>query len=240
MSAKVEYLQERIMDQIGRLTAQNKPMTITGTYKGILLTHPIRVLNILPDRVIFQAPGSLLCLTLREKVHLYSNALPETVTARLLELNMIVGEIALSDFTFSGLSWKERLCDRIQPRDPIGVDFYSQKTTVRGHMENISTIGMRLLISRKKDKGVCTDYGAPVRLAFRLPGDSLQINLKGKITYSRQVRDSMIIGIHFLPNPSQEKRLTQYILASKAEILDELELEFQKMLAPRQIQDLYF
>ncbi len=240
MYTTVEYPQERTTAEIERLAACNHTITIAGTYKSLILTQPIRVLDILSDRVIFQAPENRLCFTLRGKVHLYSHDLPEAVTARLLELNMIVGKLALSDLAFSGQSWKERLCERIQPREPICVDMACNNNLARTHLENLSATGMRVMIYRTKDTGVCTDCDAPVRLSFQLPRDALKMDLRGKIIYSRQVRNLVIAGIHFFPSRSQEKRLNQYILARKAEILDELEWALQKMLGPRQIQDLYF
>ncbi len=240
MSLKVEYPQERIATVIERLAACNHTITIASTYKSLILTHPIRILDILPDRVIFQAPEYRLCFTLKGKIHLYSYEIPEAVTARLLKLDMIEGKIALSNLTFSGQSWKERLSERIQPRDPICVDMSWNNTLARTHLENLSATGMRMMISRTIDKGVCTDCDASVRLAFQLPRDALKMDLRGKIIYSRQVRNLVIVGIRFFPSASQEKRLNRYILARKAEILDELELAFQKMFEPRQIQDLYF
>jgi hypothetical protein len=240
MSIQVEYPQEKIDTVIERIAARNHAIKIISTYKGLILTHPIQILEILPDRVIFQAPEHHLCFTLRGKVHLYSHTLPETVTARLLELNMIVGKLALSDLTFSGQSWKERLCERTQPRDPICVDMAWNNSLARVHLENLSATGMRVMISRTKDQGVCTHWNAPVRLTFQLPRDALKMDLKGTIIFSRQVGNLVIAGIRFLPSKSQEERLNQYILARKAEILDELEWAFQKMFEHRQIQDLYF
>jgi len=240
MFTNVDYPQVRSAGEIGRLFARNHTFSIASTYKGLILSNPIRVLDILPDRVVFQAPELRLCFTLREKVHLYSHALSEAITARLLELNLILGKISLSDLTFCGHSWKDRLCERIQPQNLICVDFSSQKTTARAQLKDLSTTGMRLFISRAKDRSMCTDHNGPVRLALQLPKDDFKMDLKGKIIYSRQFGNLVIVGVSILPNKSQEKRLHQYILARKAEILNELESEYHKLFAPPQIQDLYF
>jgi hypothetical protein len=63
MSSSIEYPQARMADEIERLFARNHTLTIASAYKGLILTHPIHVLDILPYRVIFQAPGPLLCFT---------------------------------------------------------------------------------------------------------------------------------------------------------------------------------
>lgn len=240
MFANVDYPQVRIADKIERHLNRNHTFSIASTYKGLILTNPIRVLDILPDCVVFQAPELRLCFTLREKVHLYSHALSEAITARLLELNLILGKISLSDLTFSGHSWKDRLCERIQPQNLICVDFSCQKTTSRAQLKDLSTTGMCLLISRAKDKSICTDRDAPVRLALQLPKDDFKMDLRGKIINSRQLGSLVIVGVSYVPNKSQEKRLHQYIQARRVEILKELESEFHKILEPPQIQDMYF
>jgi hypothetical protein len=240
MFTTVDYPRVRIPEEIERLFARNHIITIASAYKGLILTHPIQVLDILPDRVVFRAPDPLLCFTLREKVHLYSHTLSEAITARLLEINMILGKISLCDFTFSGHSWKDRLCERIQPQNLITVDFSNQKTKASAQLKDLSTTGIRFLISRTKNKGVCTNRDATIRLTLRLPRDDYGMDLKGKIIYSQQLGNLVIVGVHFHPSVSQEKRLHQYISTRKAEILNELKSEFQRLIAPRQVQDLYF
>ena len=225
---------------IRKTVARNHTITIANAYKSLILTQPIRVLDILSDRLIFRVPEQPFGFTLREKVHLYSDAFPGVITARLLELNIISGKFVLSDLTFSGQNWKERLCERIQPRESICVDMASKNTLTHAHLENLSVTGMRVIISRTKDKGVCTDCGASVRLAFQLSRDVNKMVIKVEIINSWQVRNLLIVGLRFFPSTSQEKQLNQYILARKAEILDELKSAFQKMHEPRQTQDLYF
>ncbi len=240
MFANVDYPQVRIADKIERFFTRNHTFSIASTYKGLILTNPIRVLDVLPHCVVFQAPDLRLCFTLREKVHLYSHALSEAITAQVLELNLILGKISLSDLAFSGRSWKDRHYERIQPQNMICVDFSSQKITSRAQLKDLSTTGMSLLVSRARDKRLCTDRDAPVRLALQLPKDDFKMDLKGKIINSRQSGNLVIIGVSFVPNKSQEKRLHQYIQARKTEILNELESEFHKLLEPPQIQDMFF
>jgi hypothetical protein len=240
LNTKAEYPRGKIATVIERIAACNLAITITSTYKGLILTQPIRVLDILPDRVIFQTPEHRLCFTLKEKVHLYSHVLMEVITAQMLELNMVVGKFTLSDLIFSGKSWKERLCERIQPRDPICLDMAVNNTLVRTHLENLSATGMSVIIYRTEDKGAYINCDALIGLAFQLPRDTMKMEMLGKQISSRQVGNLVIVGIHLFPSSSQEMRLNQYIMARKAEILDELEWAYQKIFEPRQVQDLYF
>jgi hypothetical protein len=226
MFTGLENPQARKTAEIGQHAVNLTPMVITSNYKGVILTQPVQVLNIMPDRVIFQAPAPPLCFTLKEKVYLYSRTCREIVSARLLNINTVVGKLELADLTFTGWPWNERQSDRVQPRDPIIVGMGQKKAQFQVTLDNLSVEGMSLLACISKEKALLIDHDVAVRLTFQLPDEDARLYLKGKAIQARQIGRMVIIGIQLMANRAQEKRIHRYVVARKAEILAELERIF--------------
>jgi hypothetical protein len=206
--------------------AEYTPMVITSNYKGIILTQPVHVTNIMLDRVIFQAPAPPLCFTLKEKVHLYSRTFREIVSARLLNLNTVMGKLELADLSFTGWPWNERQSDRVQPQDTIIVYMGHKKAQVQATVDNLSVEGMSLVASTSQEKALMIDHDVAVHLSFQLPDEDARLDLKGTVIQARQVGKVVIIGVQFMANRAQKKRIHRYVVIRKAEILAELERIF--------------
>lgn len=238
------YIKGEIAAAIGQIADRHLPLTIASMYKGIVLTQPTQVLDILPDRVVVQAPEHRLCYTLKEKVHLYSHALPETISAKLLELDAVLGKVALSDLDFLGQSWVKRLSERVEPGEPLYVDMTWGKNQLRAGLENLSMTGMSLMAYMNNVKDFYIEHidhrDTPVKLSVPLPGEDAQLTLKGRIVRCRRVKQLVMIGICFIPDAKQAKRLHRYIEDRKAEILDELESAHRQTYEQRQALELYF
>jgi hypothetical protein len=239
MITGTENPQSRRTAEIAQLTVNHNPLVITSNYKGIILTQAVQVLNIMPDRVIFQAPAPPLCFTLKEKVHLYSPTFREIVAARLLNLNTVIGKLELADLIFTGWPWNERQSDRVQPQDPMIVFVKHKKTLVKANVDNLSMSGMSLLTSDYKEKSLLNDRDTAVRLTFQLPGSDSSLDLKGKIIHTHQVGKLAVIGVQFNTRGAQEKSIHRYIVARKAEILAELERTILELSEQRGSPDLY-
>jgi PilZ domain len=226
MFTGLENPQARKTAEIGYHAVNLKPMVITSNYKGVILTQPVQVLNIMPDRVIFQAPVPPLCFTLKEKVYLYSRTFREIVSARLLNKNTVLGRLELADLTFTGWPWNERQSDRVEPRDPIIVEMGLKKAQFQVTLDNLSMKGMSLLACTYKEKALLIGYAVPVHLTFQLPDEGARLCLKGKVIRARQVGRMVIIGVQLMANSVQEKHIHHYVAARKAEILAELKRTF--------------
>jgi len=239
MFTGLENPQSRKTAEIAQLTVNHNPLVITSNYKGIILTQPVQVINIMPDRVIFQAPAPPLCFTLKEIVHLFSPTFREIVSARLLNLNTVMGKLELADLLFTGWPWNERQSDRVQPQDPMIVFVEHKKTLVTTNLDNLSMGGMSLLTSNDKEKSLHCDRDTVVRLTFQLPDSDGSLDLKGKIIHTHQVGKLAVIGVKFNIRGAQEKRIHRYVVARKAEILAELERTFLEISEQRGSPDLY-
>ena len=239
MSKEIGFLRERKVAEIDQIVDRNNPMVIASNYKGIILTQPVMLLSIVPGRVIFHTPEPIVSLTLKERVHLYSLAYREIVSARVLKCNAIIGNLELTDLTLTGRCWNERQTDRVQPRDPVYVYVEHNKALVRATMDNLSVGGMSLMACSYREKALHTDFNKPVRLTFQLPGDNVQLDIKGKVVHTRQAGRLVINGVKLMASSPQEKRIDRYVKARKSEILAELERIFRETREQYWMPDLY-
>jgi hypothetical protein len=239
MFGQTEYLQERKAAEFNQLVGQNNSMVITSNYKGITLTQPVQVLSVMPGRVIFQAPEPMVCFTFKEKVHLYSSAFREIVSARVSKCDSARGTLELADLTFTDRCWNERRHDRVQPRDPIYVYVEHKKALVRANLDNLSVGGMSLMACNFKEEALHTDHNTPVRLTLQLPGDDGRLDLKGKVIHARQTGRLVIIGVQLMANNAQEMRINRYVKARSTEILADLERIYREIWEQYWMPDLY-
>lgn len=240
MLTRMEYYQDIKSAAAESLIANHQPMIITSSYKGIILTQPVQVCNILPGRVIFQAPEPVLSFTLKEKIILYSPAFWETLTARLLSINTVLGKMELSDLTFTTRIWNDRQDDRVQPRDPIYVYGELNNEPIRANLDDLSMGGMNLMVNAHKGKLLALKHDSSVRLTMQLSGDDTRLDVKGKVIHSRKVGMLVFVGVQLTVSSAQEKRIYRYVMARKAEILAELERNFQEVHEHRWMASTYF
>ena len=240
MFTEIEYLQDRKAAEIAQLIVSNNPLIITSNYKGIILTQPIRVLSIMPGRVICQAPESTLCFTLKENIQLYSPELGEIVSARLLTLNTVMGRLELEDLIFTGRRWNEHQYDRVQPRDSICVSGEYKEALIRANLDNLSVGGMSLIVCRDREMALDIDRDSDMRLTLQLPGDDAHLEFQGKVVHSRQAGRLAILGIQLMASGAQEKRINRYVMARKVEILAELERTSHEAFEHHWMPGLYY
>ncbi len=109
------------LQAVKSLAFQRVPLNLVSTYKGVHFIERIQPIKIGVDSITFRAPRLQVCVTLRDPVYLYSRVLPETVRAKPQLLNTSPQELRLSDFSFNGNLWFDRMEQRVQPDRPIEV-----------------------------------------------------------------------------------------------------------------------
>jgi hypothetical protein len=209
--------------ELAQRIVSTNPITIISNYKGIILTQPVQVLSMGPERVILQAPDLTVCFTIKDRIQLYSREFQEIISARLLEVNPTTGRLELADLAITGWHWYDRQADRVQPRDPIYVDGKDKNALIRACLDNLSAQGMSLMIYKYKERPVPFGRDSIVSLTFQLPGEEIRLHLKAKVLHERQTGRLGILGMQLMSSSTQEKHINRYVLARKAEILGELE-----------------
>jgi hypothetical protein len=230
-----------VLDVIKQLGQQNAALELTKSYKEILLKQDVNILEVNPDNATFRATNIEMCAALEDDVYLHNQLFPRPVMARLKGLSLNEGMLTLSDFAYRDTEWKERLHERVQPKNPSYVTLRWKKKVLRAPIENISVSGMGVLVYKLVEKGMDFQPGSTIHLDFQLPPNYEYTSIKGTIIYQHPVGSCSIkLGVQLFPKASEAQSLEKYIAQRKREILGELELLFLETSWPRGVEHLYF
>ncbi|MHB0987419.1 MAG: PilZ domain-containing protein [Bellilinea sp.] len=221
------------LQAVKSLAFQRIPIAVTGTYKGLFFEEKVAPLKVGPDYVVFRAPKSPMHRTLRDKVILHSHVLPQSVRTDLQSIDAIRSEITLTNFSFTGVYWRDRREQRIEPPAPLQASITFGKKPYRANLNNLSLHGAGLMVYFGDDE--CRDLAVkkPVEVSFHLGSQSV-IHISGSVASIRQMDYTLAqLGIRLEPTSNQESWLENYIAKRKIEILNELD---HPSIHPNQVQ----
>ncbi|MRR28929.1 PilZ domain-containing protein [bacterium] len=211
------------LQAVKSLAFQRIPVAITGTYKGLFFEEKVAALKVGPDAIIFKAPRPQLCLLLGEQVWLHSQLLPQSVRATLLPGASGSGEITLTNFSYTGAYWRDRLEQRIEPNAPVRAMVTFQKKSYPANLTNLSLHGAGLLVYLGDDTECSLSPRAAVEVCFTLSEEN-DFHLLGSVVGCRQMGYSVVqLGVRMQPTRNQVAWLENYIARRKIEILRELD-----------------
>jgi hypothetical protein len=224
-----------------RLQKQKAVMKMFKPFRGILLDQEVRILEVGPDRAVFQATDLKMCAVLEGIAYLQNPELPRPLAARVVDLSVRKGMVILSDFTFSKTGWKERKQERVCQKKPSYVSLRCKRKTFRVPLENVSINGMGLLAYKIFERGALIEPGSMVKLDFQLFPGYHWANVKGKVMHLQPIDHSMArIGIRLYPNEPEARSLGRYVAFRKKEILEEMDLAYMRRIGPRRVDYLFF
>jgi hypothetical protein len=236
------YLQKNISaNSIPFRLSSLKSVTMSVMYKGLVLSEMIQPLHLGNDYGVFQAAGQNFLSGLKEVVYLHSADDPQTIRARIEEVNPKRAWVTLSHFTPLQTYWRERQEDRVQPSRPIHVRLSCTSQQLAGSLDNLSGQGLGVLVYHLRDKGLHAEKGTRVRVEIPVLNDLPLIKLDAVVQSKRYISTTQVIlGLQVYPNRKQLLSLRQYIEFRKKEIFSELNTVKFARLDPRATKDLYF
>lgn len=213
---------ENALQAVKSLAFQRIPVAITATYKGLFFEERVAPLKVGPDYIVFRAPKSEICRTLRDKVILHSQVLPQSVRTSLQSLNPETCELTLSNFVYTGAYWRDRHEQRVEPEAPIKAEVTINKNHYRANLNNLSLHGAGLLVYFGDEPRGVLSLKMPLEISFQL-GLQNDFHIPGTIASLRQMEYSLVqLGVQLRPSLSQITWLENYVARRKIEILEEL------------------
>jgi len=231
---------QAIVNSIHSIVEKKNKITLSSIYKGILLEQTITPVAFDKNEIVFQAPNQKICVSLKQKAFLHSQGLPKTVIAQMKKLDTTTGKIFLTNFSFLETSWSDRNHERVQPKMPPQVVLQIKEARVAGALENISPVGIGLLVYKLPEASVPIDPENIIQMTFQLPNFP-RFTMPGNIVSHYTLGKTLTrIGVRIYPSTSQIRQINNYIIARKAEILQELDIACIEMLEPPGSKDLYY
>jgi hypothetical protein len=226
---------------LGNLARKKAHLTMSHPFRGMLLTQELLLLSIQADQALVQAGRNWLAANPGELVYLHSSACKEVLAARVLGINIQLGEMALGEFEDTGRPWIERMHERVQPRLPLRVLLQIGDRNLAASLENISLSGAGLLAYKLLERGIELQAGQPIKLDFELPVVHTRLSLPARLVNIQHHGERVsCLGLKTFPNVDQVRLLERYITRRKVEILDELDQSFNEAFEPQSVKELYF
>jgi PilZ domain len=232
---------ENIFALVKSLASRSETLTMTLSYKGLVLSEPVKVVEVDNEYIVLQAQNSRACSVLKKSIHLHSHVFPYPVSAVVVDINQWTGRIKLEQLAFTGSDWKNRNGDRVQPKNPTYVTILNREIRITGLLEDISKTGVGVMAYRLLDRGPGISLGDAIRIDFRLPDQNILFTLKGTVASMSKVGRSLVrIGIRITTRPVQSLHLEEFINFRRSEILTELETANQQATERFRVEALYF
>ena len=224
MVPKQQSTQDEILAIFDSHADRNSSLLMTKSYRGMILNQEIKTVAVEEHRAVFQALDLDICAALEGSVHLHSNLLSRPVRARVKDLSVRSGMFTLSEFSYTKGEWKERLHERVQPKDPTYVSLCYRRECIRASLLDISLSGMGVLVCSSDDfelefppnSSACIDFEASPGFRWTKLGAAIHYQQKLSKTISR-------LGLRLYPKIEQARQLEKYITNRKAEIMEELD-----------------
>lgn len=201
----------------------SQELDILNFHKSFPITCKARVDRIDRDVVVMhvQPPGSI-CLENQEQTIVLSRGLPEAVKARIISFDLVKGELKLSDFSYVGSHFGERMIARVQPEDTITVEMDADGLRVDSTLVDVSLSGLGVVSSRNN-----LQRGQLLQITLPLPEG--RVTLPGKVLNVTELPDNQQrMSIGFTRNAQEISVVMRYIKDRRSEILAEIERQYQQ------------
>ena len=83
---------------LGNLAHRKAPLAMSHPFHGMMLTQDFQLVSLHTDQALVQAGRNWLAANPGELVYLHSPAINEVLAARVLGINIQLGEMALGEF----------------------------------------------------------------------------------------------------------------------------------------------
>lgn len=201
----------------------SQELDILNFHKSFPITCKAQVESIEHDIVVLrvQPPGSV-CLDAQEQTIVLSRGLPEAVRARIINFDLVGGKLELSNFSYVGTHFGDRMIARVQPEDTIEVEIEASEKTVQGTLVDVSLSGVGVYAS-----GAGFNRGQILMLTLPLPEG--KITLPGKVLNINETPEGKTrLSIGFTRNAQEIAVVMRYIKDRRSEILSEIERMYER------------
>ncbi len=134
------------------LHKKRKPLKLLNVYKGLPVVSEVQILYVGTRTLIVKPESSqLVCLFNDRQTFIQNEIFPRTVRARVDELDLLSGEVALSGFYYTDSGIGERRHLRVIPDEPVRSILQSidLQESLNGELADLSREGMAILVQRE-------------------------------------------------------------------------------------------
>jgi hypothetical protein len=225
--------EEEIIQQLTKAHNTYQPVLLLNMFRGVPISREARITIISQGYIVLDVdPLQAVCIAIEKRTYIQSDFLAVTVRAFPVTIDVPKHSIVLHRFAIAERTFNERLSLRVQPKEPIKVTVYKKDKPIPTSIADISSKGVGIYsFSTFTQEKIEFTRNEPVEIAFILPHNKLQVQLKGKVSNITRQQGTIFtrIGVQTLPDSATEKALDSYIKNRQNEIMGELQRTYEIM-----------
>jgi DNA-directed RNA polymerase subunit H (RpoH/RPB5) len=226
---------ETTIEKLREALNNHETIRLHNTFRGIQISYEASFAMVSAGYVVLNVhPYQAACISLEKRTYLQTERMDTFVRGFPLAVNVKHKEVVLSRFTSTDANFRKRMLPRVQPRDPIRVKIGPRKGQMIVTLSDISMAGMGVFIfGTEIQKPVELKKGAVFNLSFSLPNSPHLLEMDGSIINFKPSKGALLyrLSIQIEPSAETETLLNQYIEQRQSEIMQELNLIYQDLLA---------
>jgi hypothetical protein len=211
----------------------DQPVRLINTYRGIPIAYTARVITVGTGNAVFGVNEyQAVCLALDGKTYIQHPESSEVLRARVISVDVHQKEVTLTEFVKAGRSLGNRMCTRVQPREPIDAEIRIGSHLFPCQLVDISLNGVGVITLETYTYGdLGIDKGSSVQFYFTLPPTHMPVQLAGQVTSVVVSGDSnqRRIGCKTFPENSVDLLLLEYVALRRDELMRELSMVYATM-----------
>lgn len=211
----------------------SQPVRLINSYRGIPIAYSARVISIGAGNAMFAVNEyQAVCLTLDGKTIIQHPESHEALRARVISVDVPQKEATLTEFINTSRPLGNRLCTRVQPREPIDAEIRVGKYLVPCQLVDISLNGVGVITLETYTYGdLGIDKRSRVQFYFTLPPTHAPVRLAGQVTSVVSTEDSRQhrLGCKTFPENNVDLILLEYVALRRDELMRELSMLYTTM-----------
>ena len=223
--------------QLSDLAAGRQQVMLYNAFRGVPIIHEAPILAVSSGFTILQVhPHQAACMILERCTHLRGNNLMEIYQASPVAVDMLHNEVVLTHLTPAGDGFGKRINLRVQSKEVVRVQIYTDEGAVMANMADISVNGVGIFtFGATLHEPIQMKRGRAVEMDLDLPTFSAPLRLHGKVLniHHEDAAPLRRMGIQTLPSPEALVQLMDYINQRESEILEELQMTCDAMKKAR-------
>lgn len=210
----------QILSDLKIIQQENQPLELLTTYKGVPFVGKAWIVSLEGDVVRLKVDDPVfICLECGNQTRVLGSDYFEPAVARLGGLDLEQSTVELSDFTYIGTKFGERMIVRVEPGEQISVLVKNGGVQTAAELADISMSGIGVRM-QEKTHHVAMRPGAAVELDFHLP--EVHIQTSGTVLSLFKSEDQIRLSIRFAQDFQQRASVFHYLIDRRTEIEREL------------------
>ncbi len=220
-----------ILHDLEQIASTQAEIRLFNVFHGLPISYPAVIQSFDETEVTFNIHKyQSVCLAYEKQTFIQSEVIPFVIKSRVGMVDITALTAVLTDFSRAPITIGGRTAVRVSPKEPVPVTICSDHRKIPGNLADISVDGVGVVLVAMYIYQVAPRVlkkDAPAQIKLRLPGETAETVLPGKVMYIKENQGSYRLGINTLPDAKAKQNILRFVSQRQAEIMREVKLLYE-------------